>query len=101
MRQSSNTTLLCSGEAKKVVLEDCLIGEEGKSLELQLERDKETGMQVARFYEEDVEVVFDNKLEPVVDVVVEAEVVEDQEAAADPDVNKNFSPVEPKVIEER
>ena len=68
-------TLLCSGEAKKVVLEDCLIGEEGKTLELQLEKDKETGMQVARFYEEDVEVVFDNKLEPVIDVVVEADVV--------------------------
>ena len=94
-------TLLCSGEAKKVVLEDCLIGEEGKTLELQLEKDKETGMQVARFYEEGVEVVFDNKLEPVIDVVVEAEVVEDQEAAMEPDVNKNFSPAELKVIEER
>ena len=95
-------TLLCSsGEAKKVVLEDCLIGEEGKTLELQLERDKETGMQVARFYEEDVEVVFNNKLEPVIDVVVEAEVVpEVPEAAAEPDVNKNFSPAELKVIEE-
>ena len=68
-------TLSCSGEAKKVVFEDCLIGEEGKTLELQLEKDKETGMQVARFYEEDVEVVFDNKLEPVIDVVVEADVV--------------------------
>ena len=93
-------TLLCSsGEAKKVVLEDCLVGEEGKSLELQLERDKETGMQVARFYEEGVEVIFDNKLEPVIDVVVGAEVVEVPEAAAKPDVNKNFSPAELKVIE--
>ena len=94
-------TLLCSGEAKKVVLEDCLIGEEGKTLELQLEKDKETGMQVARFYEEDVEVVFDNKLEPVIDVVVEAEGVEVHGAATEPDVNKNFSPAELKVIEER
>ena len=30
-------------------------------------------MQVARFYEEDDEVVFDNKLEPVIGIVVEAE----------------------------
>ena len=29
-------TLLSSGEAKKVLLDDCLIGDEGKSLELQL-----------------------------------------------------------------
>jgi len=94
-------TLLSSGEAKKVVLDDCLIGEEGKSLELQLERDKETGMQVARFYEQGVEVVFDNKIEPVVDVVVEAEGVDDHGAVAEPDVNKNFSPEELKVIEER
>ena len=55
---------------------------------------------MARFYEEGVEVIFDNKLEPVIDVVVEAEVVEVPEAAAEPDVNKNFSPAELKVIEE-
>merc|ERR1719204_154304 len=94
-------TLLCSGEAKKVVLEDCLIGEEGKTLELQLERDKETGMQVARFFEEGVDEVFDNKMEPVVDVVVEAEGIEVHDAAAEPDVNKNYSPTELKVMEER
>ena len=94
-------TLMSSGEAKKVVLDDCLIGEEGKSLELQLERDKETGMQVARFYEQGVEVVFDNKIEPLVDVVVEAEGVDDHGAVTEPDVNKNFSPEELKIIEER
>ena len=70
-------------------------------MELQLERDKKTGMQVARFYEEGAEVVFDNKLEPVVDIVVEAEVVEVPGATAEPDVNKNFSPAEFKLIEER
>ena len=66
-----------------------------------MERDKKTGMQVARFYEEGAEVVFDNKLEPVVDIVVEAEVVEVPGVAAEPDVNKNFSQAELKVIEER
>ena len=62
-------SLLSTGDAKKKVLEDCLMGEEEKSLELQLERDKKTGMQVARFYEDGVEVTFDNKIEPVAEVV--------------------------------
>ena len=67
-------SLLSTGDAKKKVLEDCLMGEEEeKSLELQLERDKETGMQVAKFFEDGVEVTFDNKIEPVPEVVVEAE----------------------------
>ena len=62
-------SLLSTGELKKKVLEDCLMGEEEEtSLELQLERDKETGMQVARFYEDGLEVTFDNKIEPVPDV---------------------------------
>ena len=94
--------LVSTGEAKKKVLEDCLVGEEEeKSLELQLERDKETGMQVARFYEEGMEVTFDNKIEPVADVVVEAEVEESPEAKIQPDMNKNFTNEDLKVMEVR
>ena len=93
--------LVSTGEAKKKVLEDCLMGEEEKSLELQLERDKETGMQVARFYEDGVEVTFDNKIEPVADVVVEAEVEESPEVKIEPDMNKNFTSEDLKVMEVR
>jgi len=94
--------LASTGEAKKKVLEDCLMGEEEeKSLELQLERDKETGTQVARFYEDGLEVTFDNKIEPVADVVVEAEVEECPEAKIQPDMNKNFTSEELKVMEVR
>ena len=93
--------LVSTGEAKKKVLEDCLMGEEEKSLELQLERDKETGMQVARFYEDGVEVIFDNKIEPVADVVVEAEVEESPEVKIEPDMNKNFTSEDLKVMEVR
>jgi len=94
--------LVSTGEARKKVLEDCLMGEEEeKSLELQLERDKETGMQVARFYEDGVEVTFDNKIEPEADVVVEAEVEESPEVKIQPDVNKNFASEDLKVMEVR
>ena len=95
--------LVSTGEAKKKVLEDCLMGEEEeKSLELQLERDKETGMQVARFYEDGVEVIFDNKIEPVADVVIEAEVEESlSKVKIEADVNKNFTSEELKVMEVR
>ena len=37
--------------------------EEERSLELQLEKDKDTEMKVARFYEAGQEIVFDNKIE--------------------------------------
>jgi len=91
-------SLLSTGELKKKVLEDCLMGEEEEtSLELQLERDKETGMQVARFYEDGLEVTFDNKIEPVPDVLVEAEEREIPKATVEPDVNKNFTSEELKV----
>ena len=93
--------LVSTGEAKKKVLEDCLMGEEEKSLELQLERDSETGMQVARFYEDGVEVIFDNKIEPVADVVVEAVVEENLEVKIEPDINKNFTSEDLKVMEVR
>ena len=94
-------SLLSTGDAKKKVLEDCLMGEEEKSLELQLERDKKTGMQVARFYEDGVEVTFDNKIEPVAEVVVEAEKEEVPQPPVEPDVNKNFTSEELKVMEVR
>ena len=94
-------TLLSTGEAKKRVLEDCLIGEGEKSLELQLERDKETGMPRARFYEDGVEVTFDNKIEPQADVVVEVEGDERSEAKTEPDVNKNFTSEDIKDMEVR
>ena len=45
------------------VLEKCLMGEEERYLELQLEKDKETGMKVATFYENGKEIQFDKTIE--------------------------------------
>ena len=76
--------------------------EEGRSLELQLEKDKDTEMKVARFYEGGVEIVFDNKIEASAifdeardsgqpeedDVVIEEENVIEAESL---DQNKNVT----------
>jgi hypothetical protein len=52
------------GAARLALLEAGLVGDGEMTLELQLEKDAETGMKVARFYEDGEEVMFDNKIEP-------------------------------------
>ena len=65
---------LPKGGERQGVLEACLMGED-MLLELLVEKDRETGMKVVRFYENKEEVVFDRETEVVVeeDVVIESE----------------------------
>ena len=87
-------TVRAQGRDKVALLEACLMGED-RSLELLLEKDKDTGMKVARFFEDGEEVIFDNKIEAAKVFDKEREV----EAAAEDVVVELLEEVKaPKVI---
>ena len=87
-------TVRAQGKDKVALLEACLMGED-RSLELLLEKDKDTGMKVARFFEDGEEVIFDNKIEAAKVFEKEREV----EAAAEDVVVELVEEVKaPKVI---